>query len=226
MAHFIKSMIRRMWSPEKIVEVRLIKDSQEKKVNFSDFKPDRKDELEDIFEKKKTEERNLEKNTSLEVSSSLAIEEVPPIQIEAFSRGQTHKKTVESQECLYSKSQNGNNRPRKISKFNQLLEPRNLIPLKFMKEMSEKVQESRDVKQENKLESVLKESMKRVDAIIRNHDLRVAQDEAIFRQSEFLHKKQKLDIFKWMKLPGTDGSNSLLQKMVRVRLLEIFADVE
>ena len=216
-------MIHRMWSPGRKVQVRLQQDSKAKKTDFSVLQPASPIDFEAIYESRKSVRSKEKRDTSIDVSSSIVSELGDPF------AGKKHSKPptllhMHSKESIYEEK--GKSRVReRIKSFSDLVQPRNLMPLKLMQDLTAKVKGIRDNKLEEKQKSLVKDNMRKIDSIERNHDLRVAKAEAEFAQEQTRYKKEKQDIFRWMKLPVHPKDNVLLNKMVRIRLLEILSDV-
>ncbi len=216
-------MIHGMWSPERKVQVRLRQDSKSKKADFSLLKPAKPAEFEAIYESRKSGRSNEKRDTSFEVSSSIISEVADPFASKKQSKPPTLVQ-LHSKESIYEEK--GKSRVReRINSFSDLVQPRNIMPLKLMRDLSAKVRDIRDTKLEEKQKYVVKENMRKIEVIERNHDARVAKAEAEFAQEQTRFRKEKQDIFRWMKLPVHPKDNVLLNKMVRIRLLEILSDV-
>ncbi len=216
-------MIHRMWSPGRKVQVRLRQDARAKKADFSVLQPASPAEFEAIYQARKSPSSNDKRDTSIEVSSSIVSEPADPFPAKKQSKPPTLLH-MHSKESIYDEK--GKSRVReRIKSFSDLVQPRNLMPLKLMQDLSAKVKDIRDLKLQEKQKSIVKENLRKVEAIERNHDLRVAKADAEFAQEQTRFRKEKQDIFRWMKLPVHPKDNLLLKKMVRIRLLEILSDV-
>lgn len=216
-------MIHRMWSPDRKVQVRLRHDSRLKKTDFSVLKPSSPADFEAIYESRKSVRSKEKRDTSIDVSSSVVSELADPFANKKQSKPPTLLH-LQSKESIYEEK--GMSRVReRIKSFSDLVKPRNLMPLKLMQDLTTKVKDIRDSKLEEKQKSLVKDNMRKIEAIERNHDLRVAKADAEFAQEQTRFRKEKQDIFRWMKLPVQPKDNILLNKMVRIRLLEILSDV-
>jgi hypothetical protein len=69
------------------------------------------------------------------------------------------------------------------------------------------------------------ESLKKILSVERNYNAHIELDEQEYEREKKRFERQKMDIFRWMRVPLNPKDNHQLSKMVRVRLLELLSDV-
>lgn len=88
---------------------------------------------------------------------------------------------------------------------------------------AENIKEKRPIKE---LESKIEENYKAAEAIENEHIAKAAIEKEQKDIEAHRSSKSRVDALKWMHLPNSSSENSLLKKMVRIRLLEILSDVK
>lgn len=69
------------------------------------------------------------------------------------------------------------------------------------------------------------EALKKLLHVERNYNARVEMEEQEYDREKKRLERQKVDIFRWMRVPVDPHDKQQLAKMVRVRLLELLSDV-
>lgn len=91
-----------------------------------------------------------------------------------------------------------------------------------MKILAQRIRALRPIKE---MVTLIENNCKLAEEIEEAHNLRVAAEAERGQTEEKIYRKAKDDLLRWMHVPFASNDNSLLNKMIRIRLLEVLSDV-
>lgn len=229
-----------MWSPERVSLSKQQADSKKRRLDFSDMRPMTNKQIlevemkhQNLDEPEKSDDSSFHLKRSVKKSHSISHLQAEPtisrsqlFQTSGYTRKPSRKNTGQSMIRLVGADGTILDSPKLTSSvIDSAGKSRAKISANMVDRLAAKARQIRNNLTIRDLTNKADEVARRMENIETNFEMRQKQNEEQFERDLERMEKDKQDIFKWIKLPGSPSDNTILKRMLRIRLIEILTSV-